>query len=82
MPKYWGKPNFCLGSFPEVGQKQKKRRERAKVNDYNGQYLSPEPTMTNVLIASKAGSCGVISGIRSCPGSPWRSWPPGPHPVI
>ena len=33
MPKYWGKPIFTHGSFPEVGQKQKtekkeKRRER------------------------------------------------------
>ena len=23
MPKYWGKQIFSLGSFPEVGQKQK-----------------------------------------------------------
>ena len=30
--KYWGKQIFSLGSFPEVGQKQKtEKRERAKV---------------------------------------------------
>ena len=26
MPKYWGKQIFSLGSFPEVGQKQKTDR--------------------------------------------------------
>ena len=32
MPKYWGKQIFSLGSFPEVGQKQKteKKEERKK----------------------------------------------------
>ena len=30
MPKYWGKPIFSLGSFPEVGQKQKTEREKTK----------------------------------------------------
>ena len=43
MPKYKGKQNFSFGSFPEVGQKKKNVEERAKVNDYNGQYLSPVP---------------------------------------
>ena len=30
MPQYWGKQIFSLGSFPEVGQKQKteKKEER------------------------------------------------------
>ena len=43
MPKYWGKQIFSLGSFPEVGQKQKtekrtrKKRERLKVGNNNGQ---------------------------------------------
>ena len=42
MPKYWGKQNFSLGSFPEVGQKQKtekKERKRERLNDgtNNGQ---------------------------------------------
>ena len=27
MPKYWGKPIFTHGRFPEVGQKQKTERE-------------------------------------------------------
>ena len=38
MPKYWGKQIFSLGSFPEVGQKQKtkeKERKRAKVGNNN-----------------------------------------------
>ena len=33
MPKYWGTQIFSLGSFPEVGQKQKiekKKEERKK----------------------------------------------------
>ena len=45
MQKYWGKNYFAHGSFPEVGQKQKKekkkkkkrKKERAKVGDNNGQ---------------------------------------------
>ena len=36
MPKYWGKQFFNLGSFPEVGQKQRKKSER---HEYNGQYI-------------------------------------------
>ena len=38
MPKYWGKQNFTHGSFPEVGQKQKTKREKRKkerLNDGN-----------------------------------------------
>ena len=34
MPKYWGKQIFSLGSFPEVGQKQKmekKEKEERKL---------------------------------------------------
>ena len=41
-----GDLDFTLGSISEVGQKQRrkrKKRERPKVSDYNGQYLSPEP---------------------------------------
>ena len=30
MPKYWGKRFFSLGSFPEVGQKQKTDREKKR----------------------------------------------------
>ena len=37
MPKYWGKNYFAHGRFPEVGQKQKTEKERAKVGDNNGQ---------------------------------------------
>ena len=43
MPKYWRGNYFADGRFPEVGQKQKteekerKKRERAKVGDNNGQ---------------------------------------------
>ena len=36
MPKYWGKQIFSLGSFPEVGQKQKTERKKIKrLNDGN-----------------------------------------------
>ena len=52
MPKYGGKQNFSLGSFPKLGQKQQTQREeeerRAKVNDYNGQYLSPEAKQNEI----------------------------------
>ena len=40
MPKYWGKQIFSLGSFPEVGQKQKtekKKEERLNDRNNNGQ---------------------------------------------
>ena len=41
MPKYWVKNYFTHGSFPEVGQKQKKEREKKKrelkVGNNNGQ---------------------------------------------
>ena len=37
MPKYWVKNYFTHGRFPEVGQKQKTEKERAKVGDNNGQ---------------------------------------------
>ena len=30
MPKYWGKQIFSLGSFPEVGQKQKTEGKKEK----------------------------------------------------
>ena len=34
-------------------EKQRKEEERLKVNDYNGQYLSPEPKKFN-------GSCSLL----------------------
>ena len=50
MPKYCGKQNFSLGSFPEVGQKQKTERERErkkerrpKVGNNNGQLCIATP---------------------------------------
>ena len=46
MPKYWGKQIFAHGRFPEVGQKQKtekKKRERAKVGNNNGQLRIATP---------------------------------------
>ena len=42
MPKYWGKQIFGNGRFTEVGQKQKtekKKKERVKVGDNNGQAI-------------------------------------------
>ena len=36
MPKYWGKQNFFLRSFPEADQKQKTEREKKRgLNDVN-----------------------------------------------
>ena len=32
MPKYWGKRIFSLGSFPEVGQKQKMEEKKERRN--------------------------------------------------
>ena len=46
MPKYWRKRNFSLGSFSEVGQKQKtykkkeREKERAKVGKNNANATS------------------------------------------
>ena len=38
MPKYWRKQIFSLGSFPEVGQKQKTEKKKGlKVGNNNGQ---------------------------------------------
>ena len=31
MPKYWGTQIFSLGSFPEVGQKQKKEERKLEI---------------------------------------------------
>ena len=31
MPTYWGKQIFTLGSFPEVGQKQKTEKKKRKI---------------------------------------------------
>ena len=33
MPRYFRKQIFCLGSFPEAGQKQKTEREKRKKED-------------------------------------------------
>ena len=43
MPKYWGTQIFTHWSFPEVGQKQKTERERAKVDNNNGQLRIETP---------------------------------------
>ena len=48
MPKYWEKQIFTHGSFPEVGQKQKTERKRAKVDNNNDQ-----------LRIANATSCGA-----------------------
>ena len=41
MPKYEG-GDFTFGSIKSKRRRKKDKRE--KVSDYNGQYLSPEPT--------------------------------------
>ena len=35
MPKYWGKQILGHGSFPEVGQKQNRKRDKDRLNDGN-----------------------------------------------
>ena len=49
MPKYWGKQIFSLGSFPEVGQKQKTERKRKKerLNDGNNNGQLPIANATS-----------------------------------
>ena len=57
MPKYWGKQIFVHGRFPEVGQKQKTKKERKKRpndGDNNGQathgaHKPPGPTAIQEL---------------------------------
>ena len=49
MPKYWGGKILSLGSFPAVGQKQKteekkKKIERLKVGNNNGELLIANAT--------------------------------------
>ena len=45
MPKYWGKQIFSLGSFPEVGQKQKtEKKKKLKVGNNNGQLRIAKAT--------------------------------------
>ena len=42
--KIWGETKYQPHEFPLSGSKAEDIEERrAKVNDYNGQYLSPEP---------------------------------------
>ena len=46
MPKYEGGEKYNLWEYPRSGLKTKdikKKERRAKVCDYNGQCLSPEP---------------------------------------
>ena len=60
MPKYWGKQIFSLGSFPEVGQKQKtekkKERKRERLNDgnNNGQLRIANATLGGACKAAWA----------------------------
>ena len=54
---YLGKQNFSLGSFPEVGQKQRrkrKKRERERLNDgnNNGQLRIANATSGSINIMS------------------------------
>ena len=44
MPKYWGKQS--LGSFPEVGQKQKtEKKKEEEVGNNNGQLRIANATL-------------------------------------
>ena len=64
MPKYWGKQIFSLGSLPEVGQKQKtekKKRERLKVGNNNGQL--------RIANATSGGACKAAWAKKHIPPS-------------
>ena len=54
MPKYWGKQIFSLGSFTEVGQKQKaeKKEKKKKLNDgnKNGPLRIANPYLISIII--------------------------------
>ena len=57
MPKYWGKQILSLGSFPEVGQKQKtekKKRERLNDGNNNGQLCIANATLGGAHKAARA----------------------------
>ena len=47
MPKYWGNKFSHTGVSPKRvkrnRRREKEKRERAKVSNYDGQYLTPEP---------------------------------------
>ena len=60
MPKYWVKQIFSLGSFTEVGQKQKmeKKKERKKkerLNDGNNNGQLRIATPPRVVYAKQPG---------------------------
>ena len=66
MPKYWGKQMFSLGSFSEVGQKQKtekKERTRERLNDgnNNGQLRIANATSGGAHKAAWANVCDYKS---------------------
>ena len=44
MPKYWGKQIFSLGSFPEMGQNQKKKKRDQKLVITMASYALQTPT--------------------------------------
>ena len=69
MPKYWGKQIFSLGSFPEVGQKQKtEKKERLKVGNNNGRLCIANPTSGGARTDTWAKSEPLMS-------SPWlNAW--------
>ena len=71
MPKYWWKQISSLGSFPKWVQSKRRKREkkeRAKVNDYNGQNLSPEPKRKRERERLKVGKQWVAHAYAKPPG--------------
>ena len=63
MPKYWGKQIFSLGSFPEVGQKQKTEKERPKVGNNNGKLLIANTTSGGARKAPRANFLFWVAGL-------------------
>ena len=59
MPKYWGKQIFSLGSFPEVGKKQKtEREERPRVAHANPP--GPKQRPASLLSTTKGGKRKIL----------------------
>ena len=56
MPKYWGKQIFTHGRFPEVGQKQKTKREKKEgklvitMASYNGTRKAAWANSVNIWL--------------------------------
>ena len=68
MPKYEGGRISPSGVSPKwvKSKRRKRRRNRAKVNDYNGQYLLPEPIYNSGKIVNSGNiNIGNIGNVNA-----------------